>query len=140
MPIAVISPGRRPITRFEKDTLLESAYEFFLYDEDITHIDKQSVPIVLGYNNQKMHYVPTQIISQTAYNEFKLSCAYQLIKASLNIMRPINPNLVPVTLLPKFANLKTAMRDYNSAFEATKFTHTTPAGTEATGGQLLSSS
>ena len=32
------------------------------------------------------------------------------------------------------------MRDYNSAFEATKFTHTTPAGTEATGGQLLSSS
>ena len=139
MPIAVISPGRRPITRFEKDTLLESAYEFFLYDEDITHIDKQSVPIVVGYNNQKMHYVPTQIISQTAYNEFKLSCVYQLIKASLNIMRPINPNLVPVTLLPKFANLKTAMRDYNSAFEATKFAHTTPAGTEAAGGQPSSS-
>ena len=109
LPIAVLSPGRRPITRFEKDTLLQSAYEFFLYDEDLAQIDKQSVPIVLGYNNEKMHYVPTQIISQTAYTEFKLSCAYQLVKASLNIMRPINTNLMPVTLLPSFANLKTAM-------------------------------
>ena len=54
-------------------------------------------------------------------------------------MRPINPNLVPVTLLPKFANLKTAMRDYNSAFEATKFAHNTPTGTDAAGGQPSSS-
>ena len=58
LPIAVLSPGRRPITRSEKDTLIQSAYEFFLFDEDMTQIDKQCVPVVLGYNSEKMHYVP----------------------------------------------------------------------------------
>ena len=48
LPMAVLSPGRAPVTRYERETMLETANEVFLYQEDITSIDKQSIPIVLG--------------------------------------------------------------------------------------------
>ena len=120
MPIPVITPCRRPITRFEKDTLLQSAYEFFLYDEDIEQID--SLPIVLGYNNGLMYYVPTQIISKGACTEFKLGCVKELVTAWLNIMMPINTNLIPVGFLPTCADLRTSMLKYKSGFGQTEFT------------------
>ena len=129
--MAVLSPGRDPVTRYERETMLQTANELFLYQEDITSIDKQSIPIVLGYNNTKQHYVPTGVISPRMYTEFKLSCVAKLVDACLSMASPIDTTYVPVKLLPTYANLKTAMVTFRSSFKDTQFTEHTAALTAA---------
>ena len=129
--MAVISPGRAPVTRYEKETMLQTANELFLYQEDITSIDKKSIPIVIGYNNVKQHYVPTGVISPRMYTEFKLSCVAKLVDACLSLASPVDTNFVPVNLLPAYANLKTSMVQFRSSFEETQFTEHTAALTAA---------
>ena len=38
--MAVISPGRTHVTRYEKDTMIQTANVVFLYPEDIKSVDK----------------------------------------------------------------------------------------------------
>ena len=131
--MAVISPGRTPVTRYEKDTMIQTANELFLYPEDIKSVDKQSIPVVIGYNNVKQHYVPTGVISPRMYTEFKLSCVAKLVDACLNMSSGVDTTYVPVKLLPQYANLKTSMLTFRSSFKDTQFTEHTAALTAGSG-------
>ena len=46
VPIAIISPGKQSKTRSEIASVIESGHEVICYQEDLTNVYKQRIPIV----------------------------------------------------------------------------------------------
>lgn len=119
--MAVLSQGRAPVTRYKRETMLQTVNELFLYEEDLVHVEKPSIPIVVGFNNVKQHYVPITVVSARMYTEFKLSCVAKIAEASLSMASPVEINYVPVNLLPAYS------MQYRYSFKDTHFTEATSA-------------
>ena len=89
MPIAVLSPGKQPVTRTEKKSTTESACQVILYENDLTNYYKQAVPIVLFYNSRD-HYVPSVQVSAKLYNDFKIECFMSLSSKAVELSQEID--------------------------------------------------
>ena len=55
------------MTRFERKTILESGTEVLYNCQDIRNFDKQTLPIVIAFN-ELQKYTPTAILSTESYN------------------------------------------------------------------------
>ena len=75
----ILSPGAEPKTRGKRATMIESAHETVLYPEDLQHIDRQDMPVVIGYNGID-HFVSSIILSTIEYNQWKLEILVKYLK------------------------------------------------------------
>ena len=77
IPIVILSPGAESKTKGQRATMIESAHETVLFPEDLQHIDRQGMPVVIGYNGID-HFVPSIILSIAEYNQWKLEILSKL--------------------------------------------------------------
>ena len=105
IPIVILSPGGDPKTRSQQLTMLESAVEIPLYKEDLEYIDRQGVPVVIVYNGRD-HFVPSIIMSQVEYNQWKLSILVKFAEASLDVIDDVDSNFVSPEVAVHLTNMK----------------------------------
>ena len=71
IPMAVVSPGKQPKTRAERDRVTKSGAEVLFNESDLNDIYKQGFPVVIGFNNRN-HNCSTVIIPPSDYNYWKV--------------------------------------------------------------------
>ena len=96
MPIAVLSPGKQPVTRTEKKSTTESACQVILYENDLTNYYKQAIPIVLFYNSRD-HYAPSVQVSAKLYNDFKIECFMSLSSKAVELAQEIDTSFLTLS-------------------------------------------
>ena len=98
IPIVILSSDAEPITRGQRATIIESPHETVLYPEDLQHIDRQGMPVVIAYNGID-HFLPSIILSTAKYNQWKLEILVKLSEASLYVLEDIDFNQVSPEVL-----------------------------------------
>ena len=105
IPIVILNPRAEPKTRAQRATMIESAHETVLYPEDLQHIDRQGMPVVIGYNGID-HFVPSIILSTVEYNQWKLEILVKLSEASLDVLEDIDLSQVSPEISAHLGTLK----------------------------------
>ena len=93
IPIVILSPGAEPNTRGQRATMIESAHQTVLNPEDLWHIDRQGMPVAIGYNGID-HFVPSIILSTAEYNQWKLEILVKLSGACQDAVEDADLNQV----------------------------------------------
>ena len=85
----VVTPGKQPMTRFERKTILESGIEVLYNCEDIRNFDKQALPIAIAFN-ELQKYTPTAILSTESYNNWKLDKLSNICTSGIEIIQSLH--------------------------------------------------
>ena len=130
MPIVILSPGKQPDTRTEKQQMLESAYDIIFYDSDLANFYKQAIPIVNCYSGRD-HHAPSCCVSAKLHNDFKIECFKQL--GAKTVLEEIDTSFL--TILQKNA-LTAVQRDIDHCelvFPPTSAAEAAAAAAKSTG-------
>ena len=84
VPIAIVSPGKQPKTRSELASVIESGHEIIFYNEELTNVYKQAIPIVNMYNSRD-HYCPTATLPPAEQNIWRIKQAAHYLDSSLEL-------------------------------------------------------
>ena len=85
--------------------MLESAVKIPLYKEDLEYIGRHGVPVVIVYNGRD-HFVPSIIMSQVEYNQWKLSILVKFAEASLDVIDDVDSDFVSPEVAVHLTNMK----------------------------------
>ena len=96
MPIVILSPGKQPVTRAEKQQMLESACDIIFYESDLVNFYKQAIPIV-NYYNGKDHYAPSCCVSAKLHNDFKIECFKELGAKTVEVLEEIETSFLTIS-------------------------------------------
>ena len=109
IPMAVVSPGKQPKTRAERDRVTESGAEVLFNESDLNDIYKQGFPVVIGFNNRN-HNCPTVIIPPSDYNYWKVQHIESILKVALDQMKDLDYDSLPSVIN---TSLKAITNDVN---------------------------
>ena len=105
-------------------TTYKSGYEIIVFEEDLVHIYKQAIGIVLGFN-KKNHYVPTQYISHAAFNKYQIRNIRHLTLEVVDMTKSLVQPKLTKPLKDSVAKMQKAIEDF---LELTKDSKADQAG------------
>ena len=96
MPIVILLPGKQPVTRTEKQQMLESACDIIFYKSDLVNFYKKAIPIVYCYNARD-HYAPSCCVSAKLHNDFKIECFKKLGAKTVELVEEIDTSFLTIS-------------------------------------------
>ena len=96
MPIVNLSPGKQPVTRAEKQQMLESSCDIIFYESDLVNFYKQAIPIV-NYYNGRDHYAPGCCVSAKLHIDFNTECFKELVAKTVEVLEEIDTSFLTIS-------------------------------------------
>ena len=109
-------PGKQPKTRSEIASVIESGHEVIFYQEDLTNVYKQGIPIVNIYNSRD-HYYPTSTLPPAEQNIWKIKQAAHYLDSSVELFSETDKNSLNTQEKNVIKALETDIKHFKSVFK-----------------------